>query len=97
MDPASQEGLKEMVTTAAQETSRVGGDGKAKGGCRVAEIIKDIPCPEMCRVEHSHVFNSTAFIQVKEKNKDTTNPSIQITPKCVYTCHKEYRVPETHI
>ena len=35
MDPASQEGLGGMVTTAAEETSEGGGEGKTEGGAEL--------------------------------------------------------------
>lgn len=47
-----QEGLGGMVTTAAEETSEGGGEGKQRR-CRAAEIIKNIPCPDRGRLRTS--------------------------------------------
>ena len=78
-----------MVTTAAEETSGGGGEGTTEGGRRAAKTIKNIPCPETWQAEHSHVFNPRVFIQVKKRTKIPPIFRMQITPKCVHTCHKE--------
>lgn len=89
MDTTSQEGPKEPVTTAAEKTSKVGGDCKTKEGCMVAENIKTIPCLSMGYTEHSHMSHPKAFIQVKKRTKVAPPLRKQIIPKCVYTGHKE--------
>lgn len=89
MDRISQEGLGEMLTTSAEETPGGGGEGKTEGGWSVAETIKNIPCPETWQAEHSHMFNPRVFIQVKKRTKRPPIFRMQITPKCVHTCHKE--------
>ena len=71
MGTTSQEGLKKIVTTAVEDASEVGRDQKLKGGCRAAEILNNIPHVQMQCTEHSHMFSSEAFTQVKERNKST--------------------------
>lgn len=71
MDITSQEGLKKTVMTGMEDASEVGRDQKPKGGCRAAEIIRNIPRLQMWWAERSHVFSSEVSTQVTERNKGT--------------------------
>lgn len=72
MDTTSQEGLKKTVTTAVEDASEVVRVQKPKGGCRAAEMLRNILRLQTRWAEPSHVLSSEAFTLVMERNKGAT-------------------------
>lgn len=69
MDTTSQEGLKKIVTTAVEDAFEAGRVQKPKGGCRAAEILRNILRLQTRWAKPSHVLSSEAFTRVMERNK----------------------------